>query len=140
MRSACLIFVALIGLRATPIPAENETLMDSGNAFDRACSSMATKSKEEMSEIELLHAMACTSYVKGLSDGINLELGLLDAEGKTQVPEPYCSKGTDGIEQVQKVRVVLKYIRNNPEKAHLPTSVLFAFAMHEAFPPCPDKK
>jgi hypothetical protein len=38
------------------------------------------------------------------------------------------------------VRILLKYIRDNPEKAHQPVGALFMFAMREAFPPCPEKR
>jgi hypothetical protein len=140
MRSAWLILAALIGLRSISVPTASETLMDSGNAFERACSSIDMMGNESVTQVELLHAMACAAYVKGLTDGIDLEIGTLEAEGKAKVPEPYCSKDAGGVEQAQKVRIVLNYIRKNPDKAHLPTVVLFAFAMQEAFPRCPEKK
>jgi hypothetical protein len=55
-------------------------------------------------------------------------------------PPFVCEKKTDELEQGRTVKILLKYIRNNPETANQPVGALFMFAMREAFPPCPERK
>jgi hypothetical protein len=114
---------------------DDKTLMDSGNAFVRLCSSMEKlDADKEMAEFERVQVMGCAAYVQGLSDGMVFESGFME-NGKIKAPLPYCL--AEGVEVGQKVRITLKYIRDNPAKAHLPTRVLFFYAMGQAFPPCP---
>jgi Ssp1 endopeptidase immunity protein Rap1a len=134
-----LLLVVLIGcLSALPVRAEN--LSDSGNAFVRRCSSI-DKPAGELTDLESLHTAACATYVMGLDDGIETELALLRIERKTEVAGPYCYHGgIEGLEQGQIVRILLKYIRNNQEKADAPVPILFVWAMQKAFPPCSERK
>jgi hypothetical protein len=120
------------------VEAENEDLSDSGNAFVRFCS-LVDKSSKERTDVEDIQIAACASYVLGLNQGIQSEIAFLRVERKDKIPSPYCSSDYSGKEQGQVVRILLKYIRNNPENADSPTAVLFQLAMREAFPPCPSK-
>jgi Rap1a immunity proteins len=88
----------------------------------------------------LMGAAVCTAYVMGLGDGIVTESSYAGASLGGKVKTPYCEADTYGMEQGQRVRVLLKYIRNHPEKAHLPTAILYISAMGDAFPPCPERK
>lgn len=70
--------------------------------------------------------MACSNYIEGV----------LDEEGhhypyKTKI----CPRG-DGIDSSQARRIVLKYLRSNPDKLDFPASVLVVNAIRGAFP-CP---
>jgi hypothetical protein len=84
-------------------------------------------------------ATVCAAYLMGLSEGIAIE-STFGASGGGKAPIPYCLADTYEVEQGQKVRILLKYIRNNPEKAHMVTAGLFINAMGDAFPPCPARK
>ena len=115
---------------------ENERFYNSGNAFARACSPV-NKQTAEMSATEISEGVKCAVYVKGLFDGIQAE------RTRVQVTEPgrttkafFCEESFTETENGQVVRILLKYIKENPEKAHQPVSALFMFAMREAFPPC----
>jgi Rap1a immunity proteins len=59
----------------------------------------------------------------GLHDGVWLTDG-----------SPYCVGGD--VDNEQELRIILKYLRENPAKDHLPVSTLFLAAMREVFP-CP---
>jgi hypothetical protein len=63
-------------------------------------------------------------YVRGLDDGITL----LDTD--------YCA--SDGLTNGQLEKILLKFIKDNPAKAHFATVVLFMGAVEAAFP-CPKK-
>ncbi len=141
MRSACLqlLVLAAAGLAAVPVAAQrDEMLYDSGNAFVRACSSVSKASKETTDAEDTLN-VGCIAYVRGLSDGIKAERYRVIVLDRTKTSEPFfCEKKVDELEGGQAVRILLKYIRNNPETANNPVGALFMFAMREAFPPCPE--
>jgi Rap1a immunity proteins len=48
------------------------------------------------------------------------------------VPAPFCIP--DGVEHGQEIRIVLKYIRDNPAHAHKATAFLIVAALGKAFP------
>jgi hypothetical protein len=80
---------------------------------------------------------ACLGYVNGVLDGVDLAAGLGAVARKETPKKALClpSESTMG----QKYRVVLKFINDHPEKAHLPTNLLILEATAEAFP-CPQVK
>jgi Rap1a immunity proteins len=135
MRNVCLVWVVLIVcLASVSVHAQaTEELWDSGNAFLQWCH-VADKSSGEMTSSELCYAMDCISYINGLEDGVLLQLDLSHSSGQA---DPYCV--SPGVTKGQPLRILLKYIRDNPATAHLPTAVLFGKAMQQAYP-CSDKK
>lgn len=135
--------MVVIGARLAAAPAvragTDENLSDSGNAFVRACSVIENPSSA--SDPQQVAATACSAYVMGLSEGIAIESSFAGAKsGSGRASIPYCLADTYEVEQGQKVRIILKYIRNNPETAHMVTAGIFINAMGDAFPPCPQRK
>jgi Rap1a immunity proteins len=138
MRNACLVWVVLIVCFASvSVHAQaTEQLWDSGNAFLKWCH-VADKSSEEMTKnSEICSVNHCISYVNGLGNGVGLQMDLSHASGQAEL-FPYCV--SPGVTKGQPLRILLKYIRDNPAKAHMKTAVLFGMAMQEAFP-CSGKK
>src|SRR6202035_3342212 len=116
MRTACLFLVALTCLAFVPAHSQDtEQLWDSGNAFLRMCH-VTDKSSGEMTSSELCFANHCISYVNGLEDGIELEMDLSHGSDHQDL-FPYCV--SPGVTKGQPVRILLKYIRDNPAKAHM---------------------
>lgn len=142
MRSWLVLLVIVVVTPLASAPAsragKDENLSDSGNAFVRTCS--AIENTSTASDPQQMAAAGCAAYVMGLSEGITFEASYVGAVVGNRAPLPYCQADTYEVEQGQKVRILLKYIRNNPEKAHMITSALFVNAMGDAFPPCPQKK
>jgi hypothetical protein len=134
MRNACVVLVSLICFAALPIQAEDklEDIWQSGNGFFRMCHA-TDKATEEMTNTEIFHGNLCLSYLAGIEDGIWLQADSARSPGHGE-PLPYCIN--PNVQRIQPVRILLKYIRDNPAKAHLRTVELFGFAMKEAFP-CP---
>jgi hypothetical protein len=97
-----------------------------GNAFDRLCSVV------EKNKTETQHGVACIAYVVGLIDGVSKETEFVLAVSNKQPPMPFCL--SDDVENGQLIRIVLRYIRNHPEEAHLSTAFLVVQALREAFP------
>ncbi len=140
MRNNCLLLLLSI---TTVIPATGQRVVafyDSGNTFARDCSSM-TKQTTEMTGSEINLNVKCAVYVKGLFDGIQAERTRVLVRDPTKVsPAFFCEERFNDVENGQVVRILLKYIRDNPAKADEPVGALFMFAMREAFPPCQDKE
>ena len=78
-----------------------------------------------------LQGLVYLSYVAGLRDGVASEIAFAESENKS-VPTLYCL--SSGIGNAQLVRIALKYIKDHPEWAHHPTSVLVTKAWGKAFP------
>jgi hypothetical protein len=127
MRNACLVmvtltvYIALVCADTTTTPRVWHT----GNDFLSICAVEADKSINELTASELHATSGCIPYVRGLGDGIAL-LG-----------EPCCEP--DQVTNGQEESILVKYIRDHPETAHLSTARLYLVAMGKAFP-CPKKK
>jgi Rap1a immunity proteins len=129
------LFVVLLLFVILTINAPAEDFTDSGNAFLRQCS-VVEKTSERITLNEAAESTACATYIGGLEDGIILEQYVAETQLHTKVPMPYCTLDA-GLENQQVVRIVLKYIRENPATAHISTRMLFLIAMEKAFP-CPE--
>lgn len=147
MRNIGLLLIALMCSVAVPSQtgdpqAENawQNESKSGNAFLRQCSSV-DRPTVERAESDLLKVAECASYVHGLAEGIQFEFEFLEEKymkGKDKLPAPYCT-GDRTVAVEQRIRILLKYIRDNPGDADLPTAGLYFLAMKQAFP-CPATK
>jgi hypothetical protein len=129
MRNLCLLLVVLLWLPTvfaqTARTSENqEYAWESGNAFVTICGVDADKTFEEQTTAELHSTSSCLPYVRGLNDGIEVAT----IEG---IP-PFCPP--DGVTNGQGEKILVKFIRDNPDKAHFATSVLYLYAMKKAFP------
>jgi hypothetical protein len=106
----------------------------SGNAFLRDCSAAE---KEATTQAELAASIGCTMFVAGVVRGVEFGSGVTRVKAKqTTLPQEFCRP--DDTENGQLVRIVLKFIRENPEKANEETALLVMYAMRNAFP-CPAK-
>jgi hypothetical protein len=116
---------------AVSTPAFANPLDRSGNDFLAKCS--ALDKDAGFTDVEMARNMECLSYIRGLIDGATYEIAATDL-GKTKKAEalPFCRP--KGVGDVQFLRAALKYVRDNPEKAHLPTVVLIFAALRNAFP------
>ncbi len=108
---------------------------ESGNAFLRDC---YVVEREERTNAEETRAIGCVMYVRGVMAGAAYEEGWVEGRYKHPVISSYCLPET-GVVGVQLVRIVLKYVRDNPAKAHEVTVGLLMGSLSEAFP-CPRPK
>jgi hypothetical protein len=102
----------------------------SGNAFLRLCSGV------EKENVDLEWPMACLGYVSGFIEGVDFGSKFSAYKSGRKPSEPYCIP--ENVENGQLVSVILKYIRDQPEKAHLRTGTLIVFAFEKAYP-CPSR-
>jgi hypothetical protein len=130
------VFLLVPLLLLVPISSQTaEFPEDSGNAFLRLCSA-AEKGQLSGDSDEQVNIMACVGYVKGVMHGMWLERGAAEAQTGRTISKPYCH--ANDVENGQIVRIVLKYIRDNPADANKPTALLIVRALAKAYP-CPSK-
>lgn len=101
----------------------------SGNAFVRLCSAI---DKEDRTSSDLSQVMACVGYVSGFENGVEFGADFVNYKAVKKIRKPFCRPLA--VENGQLVRVLLKYIRENPEKAHEPTSWLMMDAFGRTYP------
>jgi hypothetical protein len=124
----CLLtLVVLCSLSSAQTPTEN--LHDSGNAFLRVCA--AVEKVHDLTVRDVENQEASAGYLSGFSEGI--AFAAQDTRTKTTFEVPYCAKSEEA-EAGQLVKIVLKYIREHPEEAHLRTYLLVGRALQKAFP------
>ncbi len=118
----CLLLVSVRASAQSASSAEPENFATSGNAFLRVCEPALQKSA-------IVHT-TCMSYIIGVGDGAEMM-----AERSHQLL--YCP--SPDVENGQKYRIVIKYIKEHPERADSQTRVLIMDALTAAFP-CPPAK
>jgi hypothetical protein len=129
-----LLTIAVFCALMMPAHAADGAFWESGNDFLRYCSSV--EKDDVIDLIEVTRGMHCMGYIQGLSAGIDEEIAFATEKGHA-APIPFCIR--DGVEVKQSVVIVLKYIRNQPEKAQIRASTLAMAALQKAFP-CSVKK
>src|SRR5258708_7305329 len=122
----------LLCLCAVPMVETQErrqSLDESGNAFLSLCEDAGDSSSKQSHFQE----GECFGYADGVDDGIRMTF---DAVNR---PKPYCL--SDEVTHGQMMRVLVKFIKDHPEKAHHQTRVLETESFMDAFR-CkpPDKK
>jgi len=122
--------VVLVCCSSVSAQTPQEGPADSGNAFVRLCS-VIDKDDAGKTSLEGMHEVACLGYINGLTQGIDAGIMFAQVSDKS-LPKPYCLSSE--AEMGQLIRVVLKYIKGNPEMAHLPTVALAMLALQQAFP------
>jgi Rap1a immunity proteins len=76
--------------------------------------------------------MACMGYMRGFTSGVDFGVGFVKSATKEKALAPFCVP--EEVGNAQLVRVVLKYIRDNPEVAHQRTAALIVKALGKAYP------
>jgi hypothetical protein len=125
--------ILLLVLTCIPIAGAQESnqkkdITDTGNEFVRTCEPIfvASSSGAVRDHSDYYDSAFCLAYVIGVNDGAHLFLDIAPPAAK------YCMPS--GVTRGQEVRVLIKYIKDHPEKAHLSTDFLEVLAFHDAFP------
>lgn len=121
---AVVLLISSIGWAAT----EDDVTLRDGNALLAVCGSFVSSADRggRLSDKELVMLTACTSYVRGFTHGV----ALLSKE--PQQGWGYCIDPS--VPSVQVARVLVKYLRDNPQTLHFHPAVLVGRALREGFP------
>ncbi len=107
--------------------AEQPDISRSGSNFLQACSSI--DSEQNGSSVRIHNDATCLGWVEGFEDGFTVHDELLSVPRKDRMA---CLPR--GVTTIQIVRVIKKYIADNPDKAHRPTRYIASLALAHAFP------
>ena len=120
-------FVCSSGSVGSKSAAEQPDISRSGSAFSEVCSSIDGERKAELDRIH--NDATCLGWVEGFREGFVVHDELLGVPEKDRMVCP-----PRGATTVQIVRVIKKYIADNPEKAHRSTRFIASVALARAFP------
>ena len=121
------VFVCSSGSAGPKSTTEQPDISKSGRNFLEVCSSIDSERNRDPARIYL--DAACLGWVEGFGDGFTVHEELLGVPKKDRmvcVPHE--------VTTIQAVRVIKKYIADNPEKAHRPTRYIASLALAGAFP------
>jgi len=110
--------------KSTP---EQPDISQSGRDFLGVCSSVDSEGNRDAARIQ--RDATCLGWVAGFADGFLVYGELLSVPRRDRmgcVPH--------GVTTIQLVRVIKKYVADNPGKAHRPTRYMASIALAGAFP------
>jgi hypothetical protein len=133
MKNIWLLLFTVVVLSVPSLAQSEDGPEQSGNNFVRRCSAIdRDKVSQGLKEDELVDVGFCLGYIGGIVNGFTAEWTYSEAYTKHKVPRPFCTP--DGIERGQVGKILLKFIRENPENAHEPTLLLLTKALRKAYP------
>ena len=106
---------------------EQQDISRSGRDFLEVCSSVESEGNKDAARMQ--RDAMCLSWVEGFADGFLVHEELLNVPRKDRM---VCVPG--GATTIQIVRVIKKYLADNPGKAHRPTRYIASLALAGAFP------
>ncbi len=107
-------------------------VLKSGNDLLKACSVTLKVVSGEPPPADFSGAQFCMAYLEGFRSGIEFSEAVVRGQGASNVKLPICipSEATNG----QILRVVTKFLIENPERLHEDKLTLTATALNRAFP------
>ena len=101
---------------------------ESGNSFLQGCAASLEKAEQPNTETnaEMDAVIACSSFLRGLIEGMNLGVQFAEANAKAPSPQPWCMP--NNVTPIQSGLVLVKYVRAHPETAHEKTVFLSLLA------------
>jgi hypothetical protein len=123
----------LFVLSASVFTQPQESFESSGTAFLRICSVVDREDdREHLSSDQMVAFTSCLKYVNGFTSGVDAEMRFVKNATKQSTHAPFCPP--QGVKEIQMVRVVLKYIHDNPAAARRNTNSLIMFSLGERYP------
>ncbi len=113
--------------------AEQPDISRSGRDFLEVCSSVDSEGNRDAGRIDrnapAWRDATCLGWVEGFADGLMVHDELLSVPRRDRMAcVPH------GVTTIQTVRVIKKYLADNPEKAHRPTRYIASIALAGGFP------
>jgi len=121
------VFVCSSGGAGQKDTTEQPDISRSGSNFLEVCSSI--DSEWNRNPVRIYNDASCLGWVEGFADGFTVHdelLGVPERDRMVCVPHK--------VSTIQTVRVIKKYLADNPDKAHRPTRYVASVALAQAFP------
>jgi hypothetical protein len=120
-----LVLSALMALVATS--ASSRPKYPNGIDLLRSCQyAVGLAEDKELKTEEMVQATYCTGYVSGILDGLGL-MGWKGGATRVCVPK-------DGISNEQAIRIIVKYLKDNPKSLSETGRMVVVISIAEAFP------
>lgn len=120
---ASIILLFSLHCQAAPLPST------SGNDFRRLCADVIKAGPP----VNAVVAGDCLGFIEGVMDGIEFGFQYAqDKAGKKAVPRLFCRPEAADNEQI--IRILLKFIDDNPKTSDYATVPLLVAALSDAFP------
>jgi hypothetical protein len=111
-------------------PQQDHFSYADGNRLLLSCQALDSTARDYQTGLDRVY---CLGYVSGVYDASKtLRYSVAQARAET-LPPLFCDPD-GGIEIGQAARIVLKWLRNNPEKLHLEGDISVLQALRDAFP------
>jgi hypothetical protein len=120
-------FVCLPASTSPKSAAEQPDISRSGRDLLEVCSTIGSEGSGDAARIQ--RDATCLGWVEGFADGFTVHEELLNVPRRDRmacVPQ--------GVTTLQVVRVIKKYLADNPGKARRPTRYIASLALAGAFP------
>jgi len=104
---------------------------DGGSLLTKCSLAVRVFDGEKLSTTDALEGSFCVGYILGNHD-TDYMVQMLEEHEKITLMKHACSPSNASTAQA--VRIVVKYLRDNPERLHMPASVLVTDAIRSAFP------
>jgi hypothetical protein len=109
-----------------------KTILD-GNSLATQCESQEKlNAGQGLSDQEFAKGTFCVGYIRGVLDTMVTWKAIDKAKSKPGTTPHPCIPDT--VPNSQAVKITLKFLKDHPERLHLPADVLVFQAMHQAFP------
>lgn len=130
-KSATFVLALSIVLAMPALAQKYIDVAESGNNFVEICSAI-DKDPARANEADFSKIGTCLGFMSGLRDGIEMSITIVKHDEGSLQDLGVCLP--DGVETGQIVHVVMKYIKENPERAHIRSAMLYVEANAKAFP------
>jgi hypothetical protein len=120
-------FVCSSGGVGSKSAAEQQDISRSGSKFLEICSDIDSQPNGD--SVRIHNHATCLGWVEGFADGFTVHDELLGVPEKDRM---VCMSRE--VTAVQTIRVIKKYIADNPDKAHRATRYVASLALAHAFP------
>jgi hypothetical protein len=121
-------FVCSPGSVGSKSAAEQPDISKSGSEFLDICSAIDGEQNEDVF-VRVHNNATCLAWVEGFREGFTVHDELLGVPEKDRM---VCV--SRGVTTIQIIRVMKKYIGDNPDKAHRATRFIASLALARAFP------
>lgn len=108
---------------------------EDGNSLLRECQAAVKSFDGEKLDIrDSLNAAYCVAYVSGILDLDAMWLAYDKKDAPKNIPLHVCTPEGEGLESGQSVRIIVKWLKANPEKLHWRGETVVVMALRQAFP------
>ena len=122
--AVCVVCSGSVGSKSA---ASQPDISRSGSEFLEVCSTIDSERKGD--PVRIHNDATCLGWVEGFRNGFSVHDELLGVPEKDRM---ICM--SHGVTTIQIVRVMKKYVTDNPDKAHRATRFVATLALARAFP------